>query len=76
MTDSSLHDNVPRWYTDSMAVKPTRGTVDVAGATINYLQWGEAGKPGLVFVPRRRRPQPLVEPHRSDVLAGVSGRGP
>ena len=50
MTDSSLHDNVPRWYTDSMAVKPTRGTVDVAGATINYLQWGEAGKPGLVFV--------------------------
>lgn len=50
MTDSPPHDSVPQWYTDSMAVEPSKCTVEVAGASINYLQWGNAGKPGLIFV--------------------------
>ncbi len=42
--------DVPSWFTAALEVEPTARTVEVAGASINYLSWGDAGRPGIVFV--------------------------
>lgn len=42
--------DAPQWFTDALATTPTRRTVTVAGADINYLSWGASGRPGIVFV--------------------------
>jgi pimeloyl-ACP methyl ester carboxylesterase len=40
----------PRWFTDALAAPCEHRTVDVAGAAIHYLAWGDRTKPGLVLV--------------------------
>lgn len=40
----------PRWFTDALKHEPRQTSVDVEGAAINLLEWGEAGKPGLILV--------------------------
>ena len=40
----------PRWFRESLATPYEDQTVEVEGAPIHYLSWGEAGKPGLVLV--------------------------
>ena len=42
--------DAPQWFTDAVAVAPDAGTVEVAGATVNHLRWGDPAKPGLVLV--------------------------
>ncbi len=40
----------PRWFTDALADKPRQSSVEVEGAPINVLEWGEVGNPGLILV--------------------------
>ena len=40
----------PRWYERVIAKRPERSFVEVEGAPIELLTWGERGKPGLLFV--------------------------
>jgi pimeloyl-ACP methyl ester carboxylesterase len=42
--------DAPSWFTAAIANEPTTRSVEVAGASINYLSWGESGRPGIVFV--------------------------
>ena len=46
MTDLSA----PTWFTRALAVPFEDGEVEVDGASIHYLAWGERGRRGLVFV--------------------------
>ena len=41
---------VPDWFERALAVPRTSAVVDVGGAAIHHLRWGEPGRPGLVFV--------------------------
>jgi pimeloyl-ACP methyl ester carboxylesterase len=45
-----LHPNAPEWFRRALAVPFTDGSVDVEGAAIHYVAWGEPGQRGLVFV--------------------------
>ena len=38
----------PRWFRDAVAVEPATSRVTVAGAALECLTWGDAGKPGEV----------------------------
>jgi len=40
----------PRWFTDALAAPCERRIIEVAGAAIHYLAWGDRTKPGLVLV--------------------------
>jgi pimeloyl-ACP methyl ester carboxylesterase len=40
----------PEWFTTALGHEPERSKVDVLGANIELLTWGERGKPGLVLV--------------------------
>jgi pimeloyl-ACP methyl ester carboxylesterase len=40
----------PAWFRRALAVPCEDGTVDVGGAAIHFLAWGDAGRRGLVFV--------------------------
>jgi pimeloyl-ACP methyl ester carboxylesterase len=40
----------PAWFRRALAVPFSDETVDVGGAAIHYLSWGERGRQGLVFV--------------------------
>jgi pimeloyl-ACP methyl ester carboxylesterase len=40
----------PRWFLEAINTPYVRGTVDVHGCGINYLQWGDIRKPGVVLV--------------------------
>ncbi len=40
----------PRWFRDAIATPYEDRTVEVAGCPIHYVRWGEAGRPGIVFV--------------------------
>ena len=42
--------DAPSWFTAAIANEPDERTVSVEGADINYLSWGEPGRPGIVFV--------------------------
>jgi pimeloyl-ACP methyl ester carboxylesterase len=42
--------DAPAWFTRALAVPFTDESVDVEGASIHYLAWGERGRRGLVFV--------------------------
>jgi pimeloyl-ACP methyl ester carboxylesterase len=42
--------SAPPWFTDALAVDFTDEHVEVDGAAIHYLAWGEPDRPGLVFV--------------------------
>ncbi|MDB5429872.1 MAG: alpha/beta hydrolase fold protein [Caulobacter sp.] len=40
----------PAWFEAAIAHEPERGFVEVQGAKIEVLTWGEVGRPGLLFV--------------------------
>ena len=40
----------PGWFRDALAVPFTDETVEVGGAPVHYLAWGEPGQRGLIFV--------------------------
>ncbi len=40
----------PAWFTTALADAPERRFVEVDGAQIESLSWGECGKPGLLFL--------------------------
>ncbi len=40
----------PKWFDVAIAQAPERIVVDVRGAAIETLTWGERGKPGLLFL--------------------------
>ena len=42
--------DAPSWFSNAIAAEPVTRKVDVAGASINYLSWGDPGRPGIVFV--------------------------
>jgi pimeloyl-ACP methyl ester carboxylesterase len=42
--------DAPAWFQRALAVPFTDEHVEVGGARIHYLAWGEQGRPGLVFV--------------------------
>lgn len=44
------HDEVPEWFRSALQVTADHGQVDVAGAAIHWLAWGERSQPGLVLV--------------------------
>jgi len=39
----------PAWFEQAIAVEPKHGFVDVEGARIHYLHWGDRAKPGLLL---------------------------
>jgi pimeloyl-ACP methyl ester carboxylesterase len=41
---------VPAWFAAALATPRREETVEVAGASIHYLHWGNSGRPGLVLV--------------------------
>ena len=48
--DPPIHPNAPDWFHRALAVPRDAGEVEVGGATIRFLAWGEPGRRGLVFV--------------------------
>ncbi|MFC0284000.1 alpha/beta fold hydrolase [Camelimonas abortus] len=40
----------PAWFEAAIAAAPQRGFIDVRGAAIELLVWGERGRPGLMFL--------------------------
>jgi pimeloyl-ACP methyl ester carboxylesterase len=42
--------DAPTWFTKALAVPFTDERVDVEGASVHYVAWGEPGRRGLVFV--------------------------
>lgn len=40
----------PAWFEAAIAAPHRRKSVETAGTTVAYLEWGEAGAPGIVFV--------------------------
>ena len=40
----------PDWFRRAVAVPFTEGSVEVGGARVHHLAWGDPGRPGLVFV--------------------------
>jgi len=40
----------PQWFKDALAIKPESSFVQVAGARIHYLRWGDRARPGLLLV--------------------------
>jgi pimeloyl-ACP methyl ester carboxylesterase len=45
-----VHPDAPGWFRRALAVPFEDGSVEVDGASIHYLAWGERGHRGLVFV--------------------------
>lgn len=43
-------EDPPGWFGEALLTPYTEGTVEVQGTGIHYLEWGERGLPGLVFV--------------------------
>ncbi|MEU5842119.1 alpha/beta hydrolase [Rhodococcus sp. NPDC047139] len=46
----STDGSAPRWFVDALAAPVETGKVEVAGATIAYRAWGEAGAEGVVLI--------------------------
>jgi len=40
----------PAWFTAAIAAPRRSTTIEAAGTTVHYLDWGSPGAPGLVFV--------------------------
>lgn len=47
MSTSSL---APAWFSEALATSPLEQVLEVDGVPIHYLEWGDTGCPGLVFV--------------------------
>lgn len=44
------YDMPPGWFVDALAAPLTEHTIEVDGAPVHYLDWGDPAAPGLVFV--------------------------
>jgi pimeloyl-ACP methyl ester carboxylesterase len=42
--------NTPEWFRRALEDKPSEHEVEVEGARVHYLMWGDATKPGLLLV--------------------------
>lgn len=42
--------DAPGWFDDALGTAYSEGEVDVAGTPIHFLEWGDRGKPGILFV--------------------------
>ena len=42
--------DTPTWFSEALDAAPETIRVDAAGASINALVWGDAGKPGIVLI--------------------------
>ena len=51
MDASKEHCSAPEWFTRAVGAPRDSRFVDVAGCSIHYLRWGDAKRPGLVFIP-------------------------
>jgi pimeloyl-ACP methyl ester carboxylesterase len=40
----------PHWFSDAVEAPCESRRIEVAGAPIHYLRWGQKGRPGIVFV--------------------------
>lgn len=40
----------PAWYADALAAPRSEGSVEVQGADIHFVEWGDRSKPGILFV--------------------------
>lgn len=49
-TDDLVAPDAPEWFRRALAAPFDEGRVEVAGASIHHLAWGEPGRRGLVFV--------------------------
>ncbi len=45
-----MTSKAPDWFTRAIETLPNEGTVDVGGVSVHYLEWGDRGRPGIVFV--------------------------
>lgn len=45
-----IHPDAPRWFQKALAIPFADEWVDVDGARVHFLAWGEVGRRGLVFV--------------------------
>ena len=45
-----VHPHAPDWFRRALEVPFTDESVEVDGATVHYLAWGDPGRRGLVFV--------------------------
>ena len=43
-------DQPPRWFLQAINTPFERGSVEVEGCAISYLQWGDTRKPGVVLI--------------------------
>jgi pimeloyl-ACP methyl ester carboxylesterase len=51
MSDApEVHPDAPEWFRRALAVPSGSGHVEVDGAPVHFLSWGEPGRRGLVFV--------------------------
>ena len=50
MPDVPIHPDAPNWFRRALAVPFEDGFVDVDGARIHYVAWGDPGGRGLLFV--------------------------
>lgn len=72
----------PHWFTDAVEAPCQSRRVEVAGCTIHYLRWGDAGRPGIVFVHGGAAHAhwwsfiaPLLTPEFRVVAVDLSGHG-
>ena len=42
--------DTPQWFLDALSIEPDHIAVDVEGAAVHALVWGETGRPGIVLV--------------------------
>jgi pimeloyl-ACP methyl ester carboxylesterase len=42
--------DAPQWFDDAVAQRPQESRIDVLGAEIELLTWGDTGKPGLLLL--------------------------
>ncbi|MBL6852278.1 MAG: alpha/beta hydrolase [Alphaproteobacteria bacterium] len=40
----------PKWFTETVAIRPESKFITVEGAKVHYLRWGDKTKPGLLLV--------------------------
>ncbi len=48
---SARDEKPPQWFSNAIAAPRESRVVAVDGCDIHYLRWGDAARPGLVFVP-------------------------
>jgi pimeloyl-ACP methyl ester carboxylesterase len=48
MSNGSSH--APRWFLEAINTPYSRGSVEVEGCPVNYLEWGDTRKPGVVLI--------------------------